>query len=258
MEGHSEHHDKSQLCTEDQAFPSNGGIRPILEQVAGVEKNVTAGSGNDGKADTPSLSQERRDIAQGSSSKTRRGLPKVLCPLLWLFVTRYVQVFDDAGSRATTRATPGTDLASSWFIAGIILHRELGWVVPLLIWLAISIRCLTWFVAIKTVMTPARIIWELAVRRPTKKIPETWRVPLGGSMTVLVMVLGTFVPPDAPGNTRLDRAVSFLGLAVAIATFHATSKNRSKTSWQPVIVGLLTQFLLALFVLRTQVGVSIY
>jgi CNT family concentrative nucleoside transporter len=48
------------------------------------------------------------------------------------------------------------------------------------------------------------------------------------------------------------------GLAVFIFLFWATSRNRKKIVWHTVIVGMLTQFIIALFVLRTRAGYDIF
>jgi CNT family concentrative nucleoside transporter len=88
-------------------------------------------------------------------------------------------------------------------------------------------------------------------------IPEKARLPLGAAGTVAVMLVGTFVGAESADNTRANRAVSLFGLAVFILGFWATSRNRKAINWQTVIVGMLAQFLLALFVLRTKAGVSL-
>jgi CNT family concentrative nucleoside transporter len=88
-------------------------------------------------------------------------------------------------------------------------------------------------------------------------IPEKARVPLGAAGTIAVMLVGTFVGAESADNTRTNRAVSLFGLAVFIFGFWATSRNRKAINWQTVIVGMLAQFLLALFVLRTKAGVGL-
>jgi concentrative nucleoside transporter, CNT family len=87
-------------------------------------------------------------------------------------------------------------------------------------------------------------------------IPAKTRLPLGAAGTVAVIVVGTFSSPDSADNTRTNRAISLFGLLVFVGVFYATSRDRKKINWQTVIVGILAQFLLALFVLRTKAGVS--
>jgi CNT family concentrative nucleoside transporter len=87
-------------------------------------------------------------------------------------------------------------------------------------------------------------------------IPEKFRLPLGALGTVLIIIIGTFTSPQSSDNTHANRAVSLFGLLVFIAAFYITSNNRKMINWHTVIVGMLAQFILALFVLRTQTGVS--
>ena len=73
----------------------------------------------------------------------------------------------------------------------------------------------------------------------------------------MIIVVGTFTSPQSDDNTTANRTVSLFGLLVFISVFYATSNNRKMINWHTVIVGMLAQFILALFVLRTQVGVSL-
>jgi CNT family concentrative nucleoside transporter len=94
------------------------------------------------------------------------------------------------------------------------------------------------------------------IYNPVQVIPEKFRLPLSAAGTIAVILVGTFASAESADNTRANRAVSLFGLLVFIGVFYATSRNRKAINWQTVIVGMLAQFLLALFVLRTKAGVS--
>jgi concentrative nucleoside transporter, CNT family len=98
--------------------------------------------------------------------------------------------------------------------------------------------------------------WNSSVVKVINLIPEKFRLPLGAIVTVLIIVIGTFSSPQSSDNTHANRAISLFGLAVFIGVFYATSNNRKMINWHTVIVGMLAQFILALFVLRTKTGVS--
>jgi len=77
-------------------------------------------------------------------------------------------------------------------------------------------------------------------------------------VTIGVILIGAFASPEGRGNTRADRAVSLFGLAVFLFMLWATSRNRKKIIWHTVIVGMLVQFIIALFVLRSGAGYDIF
>jgi concentrative nucleoside transporter, CNT family len=138
-----------------------------------------------------------------------------------------------------------------------VLHRyDLGWLIPFLLWLCITIRLITFYVSTKHITEAMVFAWVHTVKKFVTMLPEKFRLPLGAAGTIAVVLVGTFVSPDSADNTRANRAVSFFGLLVFIICFYATSRDRKNINWQTVIVGVLAQFLLALFVLRTKAGVS--
>lgn len=89
-------------------------------------------------------------------------------------------------------------------------------------------------------------------------IPEKLRIPGGAALTIAVIIVGSMASEESEDNTRANRAVSLFGLAVIIFAFWATSRTRKAINWHTVIVGMLVQFIIALFVLRTGVGFDIF
>jgi CNT family concentrative nucleoside transporter len=89
-------------------------------------------------------------------------------------------------------------------------------------------------------------------------IPEKFRTPLGALVCVSVILIGSFASPESADNTRENRAVSLFGLLVFIVVLYLTSRNRKKIIWHTVIVGMLVQFIIALFVLRSGAGYDIF
>ncbi|VUC26543.1 unnamed protein product [Clonostachys rosea] len=145
---------------------------------------------------------------------------------------------------------------TAWWIYGLIFHRSdhLGWLIPFLLYLAISLRLLFWIVPVRFVWDPVRLIWSHTFQRIYNTIPPKLHQPAAAVVTVGVIMLGTFVPAEIGENTRSSRAISLFGLVVMIAGLAATSHNRRKIPWHTVIGGMLTQFIIALFVLKTKAG----
>lgn len=152
-----------------------------------------------------------------------------------------------------------TFLIISWWIAGLILRRsELGWVVPFLVYLAVTLRVIFNYVPISIVTRPMYWVWSRTAVPFVALIPEKLQTPAGGALVVSVILIGAFVSEESQDNTRENRAVSLFGLLVLCAGLWITSKNRKKIVWRTVIVGMLMQFVIALFVLRSKAGYDIF
>lgn len=148
---------------------------------------------------------------------------------------------------------------TGWWIAGLVLHRhDIGWLKPFLVYLAITVRLVTFHVSTKYVTKPIAFIFVNGVKKPVDMIPDKLKLPLGAAGTIAVILLGTFVTEESQDNTRANRAISIFGLLVFLGAFYITSRNRSAIKWKTVIVGMLAQFILALFVLRTTAGYDIF
>ncbi|KAL2432762.1 Solute carrier family 28 member 3 [Exophiala dermatitidis] len=148
---------------------------------------------------------------------------------------------------------------TGWWIAGLVLHRhDLGWLKPFLLWLAITLRLIFFWAPITIVTKPMHFVWNNTGVRVYNMIPGKLRTPLAALVTIAVMLVGSFVSKESADNTRGNRAISLLGLAIMIALLWITSRDRRRIQWHTVIGGMLTQFVIAVFVLRTQAGYDIF
>ncbi|KAI0533586.1 NupC family nucleoside transporter [Xylaria digitata] len=148
---------------------------------------------------------------------------------------------------------------TAWWIFGLVKFRNSkNWLIPFLVYLAITLRIITLWIPVKYVMNPAKLVWRHTVFRVYELIPKFLHRPLAAVGTVAVFLVGTLVPAESGDNTRAGRAQALFGLAVMIAGMSATSRKRSAIPWHTVIGGMLTQFIIALFVLRTHAGYDIF
>lgn len=147
----------------------------------------------------------------------------------------------------------------SWWITGLILHRhDRGWLIPFLLYLAITLRLIFFYIPITIITRPMYFIWNKTATPIVNAIPEKFRTPLGAAVCVGVILIGSFASPESADNTRANRAVSLFGLIVFIFVLWLTSRNRKKIVWHTIIVGMLVQFIIALFVLRSGAGYDIF
>ncbi|KAF2154765.1 CNT family concentrative nucleoside transporter [Myriangium duriaei CBS 260.36] len=150
-------------------------------------------------------------------------------------------------------------LFTGWWIASLVLHRhDKNWVIPFLFWLCIMLRVVFWWVPISYVSRPIKWTWRNTGSRVSALIPQKFGIPLGALLVLAVIIVGSMASAETGDNTRANRAISIFGIIVMTFLFWATSRNRRKIVWHTVIVGYLIQFIIALFVLRTSVGVDIF
>ncbi|KAF1813690.1 sodium/nucleoside cotransporter 1 /nucleoside cotransporter 1 [Eremomyces bilateralis CBS 781.70] len=148
---------------------------------------------------------------------------------------------------------------TGWWIAGLVLHRkDKNWLIPFLLWLAISLRLLFFYIPSTIISKPMHLIWNNTGVRFADLIPKKFQIPLGALLVIAVILVGSFASEETEDNTRENRAVSLFGLVVIIFGLWLTSRNRKAIKWHTVIVGMLMQFIIALFVLRTQAGYDIF
>ena len=88
--------------------------------------------------------------------------------------------------------------------------------------------------------------------------PKRFQIYAAAIIIIGVILIGTFASPMTADNNLTNRGISVAGLIAFYLILWITSANRKKIVWRTVLVGLLCQYLLALFVLRTQAGYDIF
>jgi CNT family concentrative nucleoside transporter len=149
----------------------------------------------------------------------------------------------------------------SWWIYGLIFYRHTdgkGWLIPSLIYIAIIIRIVTLYIPASLILRPVRFVWTRTVVVGYDLLPAKLHKPVAAVVAIAVFLIGTLVPEETGDNTRANRGISIFGLIVMLAVLTATSRNRRIIHWHTVIGGMLTQFIVAVFVLRTEAGYDIF
>lgn len=155
-----------------------------------------------------------------------------------------------------------------WWICGLVLHRD-QWLIPFLLYLCVSIWILGQYVPIEllsgyslTVINvydrPIIWMWTNTFARATQLIPLKLQIPAASLFIIAIIFLGTFLSPETPNNTYRSRGISIGGLFLLYFILYITSTNRKRIAWPTVLMGLLCQYLICLFVLRTEVGYDIF
>ncbi|VBB80639.1 Putative sodium/nucleoside cotransporter [Podospora comata] len=150
---------------------------------------------------------------------------------------------------------------SVWWIYGLVKYRHTdgkGWLIPSLIYIAICLRIFFNFVPSSLVMRPVRTVWKHTAVRVYDRVPTHLHHILAALIAVAVFLIGTFVPEETGDNTRANRAISVFGLMVMLGLLTLTSQNWKLIPWRTVIGGMLSQYIIAIFVLRTKAGYDIF
>ncbi|KAF9038383.1 H+/nucleoside cotransporter [Hymenopellis radicata] len=101
-------------------------------------------------------------------------------------------------------------------------------------------------------------VWMPLVQEPWYKLSYRIRLAIGWAC-LLGIVFGSAFGFELQGNSGYgDRAISVLGLFVFQCCFWLSSKRRSAVPWPTIIVGLFIQQAIALFVLKSGAGFSIF
>ncbi|OCH89030.1 hypothetical protein OBBRIDRAFT_813352 [Obba rivulosa] len=142
-----------------------------------------------------------------------------------------------------------------WISATVLTATRHRWCICICLdFIVIAFR----FIPNSVVTRPVATVWVPCVQEPWFKLPRITRLALGW-LALLGIVFGSAFGFKLTGNTGYgDRAISVLGLFVFQFCFWATSKHRSQIPWPTVIVGLFAQQAIAMFVLKSGAGFSIF
>ncbi|KAF5389357.1 hypothetical protein D9757_004387 [Collybiopsis confluens] len=146
-----------------------------------------------------------------------------------------------------------------WWISATVLkatrHR---WIVQTLFaWFFVLVIAFR-FIPNSVISKPVGTIWESYVQDPLMKLPYYSRLALGW-LCLLGIVFGSAFGFPLEENTNYgDRAISVLGLFIFQCSFYLSGTRKKRIAWHTVIVGLFLQQVIALFVLKTGAGFSMF
>ncbi|KAK0476601.1 Na+ dependent nucleoside transporter C-terminus-domain-containing protein [Armillaria novae-zelandiae] len=146
-----------------------------------------------------------------------------------------------------------------WWISSIVLkatrHR---WIVQTLFaWFFILVIAFR-FIPNRVVSDPVSSVWMPCVQEPWYKLDRKLRLAIGWLCLLGIVFGSAFGFKLENGSNYGDRAISVLGLFIFQCGFVISSKSRSTIPWPTVIVGLFIQQAIALFVLKSGAGFSIF
>ena len=148
---------------------------------------------------------------------------------------------------------------TTYFITAMIISPNNS-KISLLIFLYtfLSLKLVFKHFSTRLISEPVSRAWTSLILNPLNKIPrKSRRIGLYGFPVVLIVAL-IMISPDTDKGTRIQRVISLVGLSLQLLLMWSTSTNRKAINWHTVYMGLLLQFLLGIFTLRTELGNSIF
>ncbi|KAI9033879.1 Na+ dependent nucleoside transporter C-terminus-domain-containing protein [Phycomyces nitens] len=79
-----------------------------------------------------------------------------------------------------------------------------------------------------------------------------------GFFVFAVIAITVFSLPESESSTRIQRLIALAGMVLFLLFVFATSTNHRAVKWNTITTSILLQFLLALFVFRSQAGHDIF
>ncbi|KAF7727670.1 hypothetical protein EC973_007328 [Apophysomyces ossiformis] len=107
------------------------------------------------------------------------------------------------------------------------------------------------------VTTPFRKTVD-TISSPIMRLSALMRSILYGALVFTVIVVTVFSLPETPDSSRVQRLIALFGMVVFLGMVFACSKHHRAVRWNTISSAMLLQFLLALFVFRSQAGHDIF
>ncbi|KAJ3133666.1 hypothetical protein HK100_004250 [Physocladia obscura] len=147
------------------------------------------------------------------------------------------------------------------FIIALIVQGKgkPGYEFAIFVYVLITLRFLAQHVSMsQLIYKPLGVVFDAVFGWIPKVIPEKFRMWVLAAIYVAVAVLFACLSPATDLGTIPQRLQSLAGIVVMTLVLYTFSRNKKAINWRTVVVGFICQFIIALFVLRTQVGVNIF
>ncbi|KAI9594015.1 Na+ dependent nucleoside transporter C-terminus-domain-containing protein [Syncephalis fuscata] len=149
-------------------------------------------------------------------------------------------------------------LITTFFVAAVVLHPNHGWIPLTALYVFITLKMFFAYVSVSYITRPVGRVWCAAIEHPWFKINRRVRYAIGFAVPLIVMICTALIAPESESGTRIQRIISFCGLIFIVLLLYITSNDRAYIKWRIVIVGISIQFLLGVFILKTQVGYDLF
>jgi CNT family concentrative nucleoside transporter len=166
------------------------------------------------------------------------------------------------GKRSTSELAIdfGIWLLITAFVIGMIIkgRGKAGFELACVVYIFLSLRLLARHVSMSQTIYPVIESTANSVGKGFSWFPKQYTTHLLFAITAGLMVGTALLTPLTPSSSIAARLQSLAGIVVLLALMYATSRKRSAIPWHTVASGLLIQYLIAIFVLKTELGQNIF
>ncbi|KAF9365598.1 hypothetical protein BGX34_009321 [Mortierella sp. NVP85] len=148
-------------------------------------------------------------------------------------------------------------ICTGLFIPAVIIHKEGNILVLSLLYAAVVWWLLLQHLPNGTLSWPFAFVWN-GVAKVINMLPSIVVKVIGFGIPPVALILTAALRADDAHGTRGQRLISCLGLVVLILVTVACSKNFRAISWKIVWTGIFMQYILALLIIRWDVGYNVF
>ncbi|KAF9963503.1 hypothetical protein BGZ65_002843 [Modicella reniformis] len=148
-------------------------------------------------------------------------------------------------------------ICTGLFVPAVVIHLEGNILVLSLLYAAVVWWLLLQHLPTGTLSRPIALVWNGGARL-INMMPSIAVKIIGYGIPPVALILTAALRGDDSHGTRAERLISCLGLVVLLLMAIAFSKNRKAISWKIVWTGVFMQYILALLIIRWEVGYNIF
>lgn len=150
-------------------------------------------------------------------------------------------------------------LLTVYFVAAMLINPTNRYASLLVaIYSFISLKIVFHHVSTRIVTVPLSVVWRNVVEKPVSFIPPRLKYVVLYGAFLLVELGFILYTPESKVGTRMQRLVSLTGIFSMIGLLYVTSASRKHINWHTVIRGIIIQFILGVFTLKTQFGNRVF
>ncbi|ORY49441.1 hypothetical protein BCR33DRAFT_677004 [Rhizoclosmatium globosum] len=147
------------------------------------------------------------------------------------------------------------------FIIAVIIKGQgkPGYVFAIVVYVLITLRFLAQHISMsQLIYEPLGRAWNLTIGAGVNAVPEKFQLPIAGVVYLAILLAVACGSPITETGNIGQRLQSIAGIILMTALLYGFSNDRKNIPWGTVLSGFYIQYIIAIFILKTQIGVDIF